>query len=439
MITEKKRRECFVATSLLLLLSVIGCTSSPNQKKEESKEKTKIKIAWWGGSERQETTKQILDLYEKEHEEISFEVLSTDWDGYFDKLAIQAASGEMPDIVQMDYMYITTYTQNRSLTDLSSYIEKGIIDVSQIDETLLATGKVDEKITGIPLSVNIMATGCNPSLFKEAGLLLPEGEWTWEEFRKMTKQIYDKTGKWGAVISPVEDVNILQCWVRQHGQELFRADYQGLDCQNETLSDYLDFFHELMGSGALPGPDEYAKIQTLGQERGPMVTKNAAMILEWNNYAVKVEAYNDEICMFPMPVLKKQGKSGLWQKPGMFFSISDTSEVKKECAEFINWFINSKEANEIMHGERGVPASLEIREYLLNSGKLSHQQQEMYAYINQQESVCGKTPPPDPRGLGEINDVFKDTAYEVFYGQSSSIDAVKKFRAKAEKILKENN
>ena len=39
--------------------------------------------------------------------------------------------------------------------------------------------------------------------------------------------------------------------------------------------------------------------------------------------------------------------SGLWLKPGMFFSVSETSKVKEECAKFINWFVNSNEANSL--------------------------------------------------------------------------------------------
>lgn len=430
------------ALSVLLMTAAIlqGCRNEQAvEDTDKDAEKITIRIAWWGDSGRQKLTQQALDLYEEEHENITFEPVVSDWDGYFDKLAIQTASGSMPDIVQMDYMYINTYTRNRSLADLSEYIEDGTIDISPIDSALLDTGVVDGRMTGIPFSTNIMAVGANPSLFEEAGIALPESGWTWNEFKEAAETIYEKTGKLGVVVSPVEDVNILQCWLRQNGEELFRSDYQGLDCDDSTLAAYLDFFKELMDSGAMPDPDEYAKIQTLGIQNGPMATKDAAMILEWHNYGVKIEEQNDEIEMLPMPTIENGGRSGLWQKPGMFFSVSDTSLVKDACAEFINWLVNSEEANLILRGERGVPASLEMREVMLESGKLAPQQEKMYAYIDEMAPLCGETPPPDPTGLGEINDALKNTAYEVFYGQISSDEAVKKFRTQAEEILRENN
>ena len=58
-------------------------------------------------------------------------------------------------------------------------------------------------------------------------------------------------------------------------------------------------------------------------------------------------------------------------KPGMFLSVSEKSQEKKECAEFINWVINSKEANDIILAERGVPVAEKIRAYLSETGKIS--------------------------------------------------------------------
>lgn len=78
--------------------------------------------------------------------------------------------------------------------------------------------------------------------------------------------------------------------------------------------------------------------------------------------------------------------------------IAETSNVKDECAEFIDWFLNSKEANEIMLGERGVPASASIRDYLASSGKLSVQQLDMFDYSAEMVRYCGDVPAPDPIG-----------------------------------------
>ena len=98
-----------------------------------------------------------MDTYSQAHPNVKFEAVPSGWDGYFDKLATQAASGAMPDIVQMDYLYITTYAKNNSLADLQPYIDDGTIDVSHIDPNILDSGKIDGKMNGLVLSSSYQA------------------------------------------------------------------------------------------------------------------------------------------------------------------------------------------------------------------------------------------------------------------------------------------
>ena len=138
------------------------------------------------------------------------------------------------------------------------------------------------------------------------------------------------------------------------------------------------------------------------------------------------------------PVSDGAGK-GLWLKPGMFFSISETSKVKKEAAEFISWFVNSEEANDIIMAERGTPVSSDIRSYMVDSGKLSAQQQAMFEGVEAALALCGETPDPDPVGMSEVNESFKNAAYSAFYGPITPEEAAAKFRKEADAILTRNN
>ena len=109
---------------------------------ESTDEPVTIRITWWGGQTRHDLTQQVLDLYTSEHPNVTFEAVPSGWDGYFEKLATDTATGGMPDIVQMDYMYISTYAQNGSLADLSEYINNGTIDASGIDEALMNASNI---------------------------------------------------------------------------------------------------------------------------------------------------------------------------------------------------------------------------------------------------------------------------------------------------------
>ena len=117
---------------------------------------------------------------------------------YYDIAAkLQAAllDGSEPDIVQMDYMYISTYAQNGSLADLSEYINDGTIDASGIDEALMNASNIGGKTVGIPLSTSLVAFTYNPSVLEEAGVDVPTDDWTWDDFATAAKTVKEKTGK----------------------------------------------------------------------------------------------------------------------------------------------------------------------------------------------------------------------------------------------------
>ena len=60
-----------------------------------------IRITWWGGQSRHEYTQQLLDKYTELNPSVHFQATPSGWDGYFEKLATDTATGGMADIVQV--------------------------------------------------------------------------------------------------------------------------------------------------------------------------------------------------------------------------------------------------------------------------------------------------------------------------------------------------
>lgn len=443
----KKRWKSVIALGLAgaLLGSLAGCggqTDGTQANGSDGKTVT-IKFTWWGNQNRHEYTQKILDKYTELHPNVKFEAIPAGWDGYFDKLSTQAASGSMPDIVQMDYLYLSTYAKNNSITDLQSYVDDGTIDVSQIADADINAGKVDGKLAGLVGGTGTIAIGYNPDVFKEAGLEEPNQDpddpWTWDDFVKDAKTIKEKTGKYGVCSGSVDDTNIFNYWVRQHGQKLFSDDNKSLGYDDDQiLVDYLDMWKDLMDADAEPDPDEYTQLQSLGQESGPVVTGDAGMINENNNYASKLSTVNDNLKVTIPPVSETNTKA-VWNKPSYMLCISESSKVKDEAAKFINWFINSEESNDIMMAERGVPTPKNVREKLMNSGKLNQKQKEMFEYAETVKAYTGDTPAPDPMGISEVAKSLQDCANSAYYGQITTKEAAEKFRKEANEILARNN
>lgn len=399
-----------------------------------------IRITWWGGQTRHDLTQKVLDKYTELNPNVHFETTPSGWDGYFEKLATDTATGGMADIVQMDYMYISTYAKNGSLADLSEYASNGTLDISNVDDALMDAGTIGGKMVGIPLSTSLVAFVYNPSVLDEAGVTAPQDGWTWDDFVSACKTVHEKTGKYGFGGSSCYDTNLLNYWVRQYNVPLFAEDNKSLGFDDvQILTDYFELWKDLIDAGAAPNPDEYEQIATLGKEASPVITNDAAFEQSWNNITtIGADAGNDTLKMVVPPV-KEKGNKALWYKPGMFFSVSENSSVKEAAAAFISWFLNSDEANDIMLGERGTPSVSTTRDHLISSGSLSAQQQDMFNFATEAADYCGETPAPDPSGISEVNSKFKDIAYSLYYDQMTPAEAAQELFDEANSILAANN
>ena len=120
-------------------------------------------VSWWGNQTRNERTQQVLDLYSSQSG-ITFDGQFAEWADYWNKLSTAAAGNTLPDIVQMDYAYLDQFVNNHLLVDLTPYVEDGTIDVSNISEDILNSGKVGDGLYAIPTGINVPTLLYNKTL-----------------------------------------------------------------------------------------------------------------------------------------------------------------------------------------------------------------------------------------------------------------------------------
>src|SRR5262249_8379028 len=145
-------------------------------------------------------------------------------DGYWEKLSSEKSGGTLPDVIQMDYLYIAQFAHDGSIRTLDGMVPK-TINLSSFTADVLAGGKIDNKLYGINNGINSMALVANVTMLKQLGIDLPDYTMTWDDYGKLTKQIGKKTpdGVYGSEYAAY-NVAALECWLRQRGKALFSAD-----------------------------------------------------------------------------------------------------------------------------------------------------------------------------------------------------------------------
>ncbi len=173
------------ATVCSLLLA--GCSGSGAGSSAGGR--VSLTFTWWGNDDRAARTQQVVDLFEKRHPEISVRTSFASYDTYVQKLATQAAGGDLPDVAQLDYRQISQYAGSGTLLDLGPYVKDGTIRSADFDKNLTHTGFYAGGQYALPMSRGTTGFAYDADVFHKAGVPDPKPGWTWDDFAEAGRKI----------------------------------------------------------------------------------------------------------------------------------------------------------------------------------------------------------------------------------------------------------
>lgn len=425
-----------MALGLVLTTFLAGCSSSEGSSSESKDGKNKdgkveLRMTWWGTQSRHDSTQEIIKKFEEENPDIKISSEFTGFDGYFEKMAAQAAGNNLPDIMQMNFgEYLNQYADKNLLTDLTSFVEDGTINLDGVSDTILVSGEKNGKMLGVPTGTNALTTFYNEDMLKEAGVETPlDGKWSWEEYVDIATKVHEKTGEYGTRL--MESKNMFDYYLREKGFKLFNEDGTALGYDDDKLlTDYFTMNKKMIDDGVAPGYDTIQQIKGIEDEL--IVNGKAPFDFKWSNQATALNGASDKL--FGMTLLPgDDNKSGMYLNPAMLWSVSENSKHKEEAARFIDFFINNIEVYNIGGTDRGVPIKEEIRNEMVD--KLSDSDKKAIEYV---ELVTENSSPNDtnyPKQATEVLAALQEVDELVMYGQLTPKDGAKEFRSKTESIL----
>lgn len=361
-------RMVWLALVLLLSAALSACgvkkeegaaASEQNQSgnTEGGAASVKLRIMWWGPQSRHDATLKALEAYTKKNPHVTFEPEFQGFDGYIDKLTTQAAARNTPDIFQMDPAWFKDWAASNRLADLSA------VNVEDVDPNLLSTGTYDGKLYAVPLGNNAWGIIYNKAIFEKAGIPLPEDNWTWDDFFRLIREAKPKLAKDQYLVKDLTtDGGFYSAYQLAKGKGWPRTSDGKFNYDKETWLTWMKTFAEFRKNGLVPPPDVTvsdkqfdAKADLLAQEK----------VLMRGSHAAEVGGFDSlkpgQLAVIPAPS-DQQGSS--WLKASMYWSVSPDREHEDEAIKFIDWFINSTEAADILTTSRGVPVSKKMLSHL---------------------------------------------------------------------------
>lgn len=455
-----KKSSIFGRTGILLLVLVLmisliftGCgkesddgeqTDIEKTEKEDEKggevtdtpsEEVTLRVVWWGSQERADITTEALELFTEKNPHVTFETEFAAWDDYWDKMATYAAANSLPDIFQHDYAKISQYLENNLLADLTPYVESGQLDLSAVDENAISGGKFDGKLYALSLGTNSFGTLVDPAIIEEAGLSMPEDDWTWEDYVDMGKTIYEKTGKLSEIPLAADPKFMVEYFARSVGKSMYSEDGKSLGFDDPSIiEDFFELELEMIKAGITTSPEELLIEKPI--EESDFVLGEDWGGPYWTNFAVVIaDAAQRPLELISMPLYSKGNSPGLYLKPSMFFCIPETSEYKDEAVQVLDFWTNDIDANKILKADRGVPISSKVREALADG--VSESVKMTFDYIDElaDSSNVGPIDPPEPPAGGEVTALIKEVNEEILFERITPEEGAEKIITRANEIL----
>ncbi|MEG0896901.1 MAG: ABC transporter substrate-binding protein [Ruthenibacterium sp.] len=397
-----------------------------------------LTFAWWGNQVRNERTQAALDLYTEQNPGVTFDGQFAEWGDYWTKLATASAAHNLPDIVQMDYKYLTQYVDNELLVDLKPYIDAGTLDVSGVDAGILESGSANGGVYAICAGVNAPAMLYNKTLLDANGITIKDNM-TMTEFYDVCKQVFEKTGV-KSNISYGGGENYIDYTMRSQGLELYNGNAFGAKSAEDFVP-YFSIYENGLKEGWMIQPEVFAERSIGTLEQDPLVFGSTPDTRSWcymaySNQLAGVQTAADaegiEIGISTWPA--ENPKAANYLKPSQFFSVTVDSKNPEEAVKVLNYFINSDDCNNIMLAERGVPPSAKAAAAL--APKLDERQQEISRYINDVVTPnCSAISPAAPENSAEVLKLYDTLQEQVCYGKMTAKDAAEKLFTEGNAIL----
>ncbi len=442
----KRKRFLTLLMAAAMALSFTACAGGGKTDKDETSEASSgsktLRMAWWGSQERHDITVEAIELYEKNHPDIKIEFEYYSYDDYFTKLKTLVASDQVWDIFQLGGNF--PQYQDK-IYYLNEFVDSGVIDVSDISESYLQTTQdIDGNLIGLSNGLNTYGIAYDPAMFEEAGAELPSDNWTWEQYEEAASKVHEKLGIFGSSSFTTSEF-MMGCssFISQYGEvgeyNFFNLDLTGMGFDDPSmLTPYIQMRADMIEEGSYPDSGAASEITNI--ENDFLVTGEAAMTLVAVNQFPTIydicEGEGRTLALAPLPKITEDGPSGLTIQSSQMMCVSKDSEYKEDAAEFINWFVNSTECNEILRGERGVPINGTVRDQL--SSEATEGQQIMYDYVD----LVGTFDTPDtvnvlsPDGQDQVVDNYRNYIDQVVFGEITAEEAAEKTYSDAEAIFK---
>lgn len=257
---KKKILSMLLCTAMAASMVLAGCGDSGNGGSGDtgkadggsSGDENTLTVWCWDPAFNIYAMEEAAKEYQKDHPEVTVNVVETPWDDVQTKLTTAATSGKYDTLPDILLMQDNAFQKNViSYPDAFTDLTDSKIDFSQFAEGKTAYSVVDGKNYGVPFDNGAVIACYRTDILEQAGYTVDDfTDITWSEYIEKGKDILAKTGK--PLLSCVSgESDVITMMLQSTGSSLFDDEGNPDMVDNEALKKVMETYQELIQTGVM--------------------------------------------------------------------------------------------------------------------------------------------------------------------------------------------
>ena len=430
----KKRFLKVISTAVLVTLCLGGCKSA---EKNVTSKGEKVKIEYWHPNAETQggvaVEKLVSDFNaQSDTVEVVAKFNPDMYKGLLQNLQAEAAAGNSPAIVQVGWAFLDYFSNNFEYTAPEDVIskhfpeDKTFLNDNFLPNVLELAKNSDGIQVGIPYSLSTPVLYINKDILKESGLD-ENGPKTWEDVKKFSDTIKEKTGKYGLYIQEPADNWATQAILESNGARMI-TDGKATFASEEGIKAYETYADMVVNTKSALHISWNEGVQSF-------IDGNVAMLYT----TIAQRANVQKGASFDVAAINSpswEGKEKRLPAGGCFLAITAKDEEQKKAAwEFEKYLYSVKSMAEWTKGTGYVPPRKDVAEAENGLKSFLEENKMMEAATTQMDGVVSWTSFPGDAGL-QAEQVLLDTRDKILGGKVSARDGLISAQEEINNLLK---
>lgn len=354
---KKTKKIGFFLLAAAAAASILaGCGSPANENskadgggkvaaREDTKDgKTNLRFVSWLSAYKDQDQK-AAQAYMKEHPDVT---VTFDYYGdmnsteYYKKVDLMVMGGE-----DMDILMASAFPEHAQRAASGAYLPLDDYFVKEgvkPEDAYSTISKVNDKIYGIPGDLKSWFVVLNKNYLDEAGLPVPDLNWTWDDYREYANKLTRGEGvskRYGSYFHSWDHYDYMGMWSNYPDNPMFNADMTAVNFDHPMFKEWLQFRYDMENADKCQVP--YADVKSMNMNYRDKFFNGQIAMLPIGSFLLPELAAQDKyphdfVTTFaPMPAWK-DAKPGTTFTESDFYSVSKTSKHPQEAYDFLRFY-----------------------------------------------------------------------------------------------------